>query len=205
MPKTASPAKSPVTEGTSGLRLGFADFLAKLSARDRANAEKRMTVLEGSPDRGFANRWRRLAGALFNLAPHAPKLAGRQAIQFYVADGKYRMQVFTLEDLEDGIISVYCPDVMAAVLKARLLKPPADPETGDHAIVGSSEFLKIMLLDRGTIDPPIYYKDMIGWNRKALQIALPASASTKQLEVAEAICAIAAKQFAQPAAAAASS
>ena len=201
MPKAASPAKPPVAEDTSGRRLDFADLLAKLSARDRANAEKRMTVLEGSADTGFASRWRQLAGTLFNLAQHAPKLAGRQAIQFYVADGKYRMQVFALEDLEDGIISVYCPDILAAALKARLIKPAPDPEIGHHPIVGSPETLTITTLDRTTVDPPIYNKDMIGWNRRALQIALPAGASAKQLEVAEAICAIAAKQFIKPAAA----
>src|SRR5579863_9909287 len=83
-------------------RLDFDAFLAKLSPKDRVNAERRVGVLEAEPDSSRVRLWRRLACALMTLAPHAAKLVGRQTIQFYVADGKYRMQVFALEDLQDG-------------------------------------------------------------------------------------------------------
>src|SRR4051812_11703948 len=92
--------------------LGFDDFLARLPGRDRANAEKRVAALEAGPGPSLGRVWRRLASALMTLAPHAAKLVGRQTVQFYVADGRYRMQVFALEALQNGHLTVYCPDVL---------------------------------------------------------------------------------------------
>src|SRR3954468_21316829 len=106
----------------------FAEFLAKLSPKDRANAERRVGVLEALPDQSGAHLWRRLACSLMTLAPFAAKLVGKQTVQIYVADGKYRMQVFALEDLQDGSFTVYCPDVLEEVCRAGLLAP--DP-TGE--------------------------------------------------------------------------
>src|SRR5215213_168852 len=107
-------------------RLSFAEFLAKLPPKDRVNAEKRVGVLEASAGPGLAELWRRLACALMTLSPHAAKLVGKQTVQFYVADGKYRMQVFALEDLQDGNITVYCPNVLTQAVDAGLLvRPPA--------------------------------------------------------------------------------
>ena len=39
----------------------FSEFLAKLSPKDRANAERRVTVLDAGPDAARAALWRRLA------------------------------------------------------------------------------------------------------------------------------------------------
>src|SRR5439155_689494 len=67
----------------------------------------------------------RLACTMMTLAPHAAKLVGRETLQVYVADGpKYRMQVFALEDLQDGNMTVYCPDVLDEAVKAGLLSRP---------------------------------------------------------------------------------
>src|SRR5690348_13998984 len=93
--------------------MGFADFLAKLPAKDKLNAERRVAVLEADANPGPAVLWRRLACTLMTLAPHAAKFVGKQTAQFYVADGKYRMQVFALEDLQDGVMTIYSTDALA--------------------------------------------------------------------------------------------
>ena len=51
--------------------MSFPDFLAKLSPKDRLNAERRVGVLEAEPDPGRAPLWRRLTSVLMTLAPHA--------------------------------------------------------------------------------------------------------------------------------------
>ena len=42
------------------------------------------------------------------LAPHFAKTDGQQRVRFFVPDGQYRMQVFAMEDLRDGVITIYC-------------------------------------------------------------------------------------------------
>src|SRR5437773_4234098 len=108
--------------------LSFREFLARLSPKDRASAERRVDVLEAVPDHSRAALWRRLACSLMTLAPYAAKLVGKQTVQIYVADGKYRMQVFALEDLQDGNFTVYCPDVLDEALRSGLLARKADSE-----------------------------------------------------------------------------
>src|SRR5205823_6312181 len=103
--------------------LSFREFLAKLSPKDRASAERRVDVLEAVPDHSRAHLWRWLVCSLMTLAPFAAKLVGKQTLQVYVADGKYRMQVFALEDLQDGSFTVYCPDVLEEAAQAGLLAP----------------------------------------------------------------------------------
>jgi hypothetical protein len=123
-----------------------------------------------------------------------------------VADVKYRMQVFALEDLQDSNITVYCQDVLKDAVEAGLLAPSgyADApgnasQTKQHGIVGNSETLHIDTLDRDSLNPAIHFKDMVGWNRTALRITLPPTASAEQVTAAELLCAIAAMRFARPA------
>jgi hypothetical protein len=187
-------------------RLSFEELLAKLSPKDRINAQKRIAALEAAAGPALIELWRRLACALMTLAPHAAKLVGKQTMQFYVADGKYRMQVFALEDLQDANLTIYCQDVLKDAVEAGLLSPSgyADaagnvPQTMQHGIVGSAEVLHIDALDRGSLNPAIHFKDMVGWNRTALRITLPPTASPAQVTAAELLCAIAAMRFARPA------
>jgi hypothetical protein len=176
-------------------RVSFEEFLSKLPPKDRVNAAKRVTVLDTSPTPGLGELWRRLVCALSTLAPHFAKLVGKQTVQFYVADGKYRMQVFALEDLQDGNITIYCPDVLGEALEAGLLvKPPSVPE-GIFGIAGAGEALQVEALDRESINPGAHFKDMVGWNRTALRITLPPPASDEQVAAAETLCAIAAKRL----------
>jgi hypothetical protein len=182
--------------------LGFDDFLAKLPAKDRASVQRRIAAAaDAPPDGGLLELWRRLASALFTLAPHAAKMSNRQAVQYYIADGKYRMQVFALEDLQDGNLTIYCPDVLSTALDGGLLVSPMAVAGSEdlYGVAGTSHVLTIRALDRSTTDPAAYFKDMVGWNRRALRITLPAAAPSGQVAAAESLCAIAARRFQQPA------
>ena len=183
-------------------RLTFTEFLAKLPPKDRVNAERRVVALETSASPELAELWRRLACTLMTLSPHAAKLVGKQTVQYYVADGRYRMQVFALEDVQDGNITIYCQDVLKEAAEGGLLMPAADTGTRVHRIVGSTDMLHIEALDRDSINPAVHYKDMVGWNRTALRITLAPTASAEQVAAAELMCAIAASRFARPTASA---
>ena len=175
--------------------LDFEAFLAKLSPKDRQNAERRVQVLEAEPDPSRAPLWRRLVSTLMTLSPHAAKLGGKQTLQFYLADGKYRKQVFAMEDLQDGHFTIYCPDIIEEAVKVGLLAPPAEGEEHFYRVPSSKEPLRVESLDGQSQNPAPHYKDMTGWNRKALRITLPPGASPTQIEAAELLCALAAQHF----------
>lgn len=180
-------------------RLGFDDFLARLSPKDRGNAEKRVSLLEEGPSHS-ARLWQRLACTMMTLAPHSAKFVGRQTVQFYIADGKYRMQVFALEDLQDGNMTVYCPDVLEEAVAAGLLARVGD--AGDEQMYVtkvSREPLRIDLLNGSSLNPAAHFKDLVGWNRKAIRVTLPPAPSPAQVDATELLCAIAAQHFAPPA------
>ena len=174
--------------------ISFADFLAKLPPKDRVNAERRVGVLEAEGP-GRAPMWQRLACVLMTLAPHAAKLVGRQTLQFYIADGKYRKQVFAMEDLQDGNFTIYCPDVLDDALRTGVLVPPPHADALVYLVRTTGEPLRIEALDSTSANPGAHFKDMTGWNRKALSITLPPSASPAQVEAAEMLCALAAQKF----------
>ena len=179
-------------------RLSFEDFLAKLPPKDRVNAERRVGVLETTGGPGLAELWRRLAAALMTLSPHAAKLVGKQTVQYYVADGKYRMQVFALEDRRDGSILLFLPDVLDKSLKAGVLAKPPAGRPGEYPIrAHKGEVLHVEALDAAnTPDPQPAIKHMLGWNRKALRVTLPTVAAAAQAAATEALCEIAAKAWA---------
>ena len=175
--------------------LDFPQFLAKLSPKDRAGAERRVSALEAVPNPGGAVLWRRLACSLMTLAPHAAKLVGKQTLQIYVADGKYRMQVFALEDLQDGNFTIYCPDVLDEAVTAGLLTPAPHAEPPVYLIQPARQSLRVERLQSASGSHAVHFKDMTGWNRKALRITLLPSSTPEQVEAAELLCAIAAGHF----------
>ena len=195
MPSSQSKPTLDVARAALSHPLSFADFLAKLPPKDRATAERRVTALEAAPDHAPAHLWRRLACSLMTLAPFAAKLIGKQTLQVYVADGKFRMQVFALEDLQDGIFTVYCPDALEEAMQAGLLSKPQFAEPDHYVIEPSKEKLLIKQLDNKSLNPGPHFKDLTGWNRKALRITLPPSPSPAQVEAAELLCALAAQHF----------
>ena len=62
-------------------RLSFAEFLAKLSVRDRTSAQRRVTALQATPDQSRSELWQRLACGLMTLAPFSAKLIGSTAVR----------------------------------------------------------------------------------------------------------------------------
>lgn len=174
--------------------IDFETFLAKLAPKDRVNAQRRVEVLEAEADPSRVRLWKRLTCALMTLASHSAKLVGRQMIQFYVADGKYRMQVFALEDLQDGQFTIYCPDVLQETIDAGLITTAEFGEPRLHPLKGGG-LLFIESIDGKSLNSAPHFKDMVGWNRKALRIVLPPSASAAQVETTTLLCAIAASHF----------
>ena len=57
-----------------------------------------------------------------HLAPKAMQTAGQRAVQYFAADGKYRRQVFAMEDLRDGVLAVYMVDVLKEARRAGVLR-----------------------------------------------------------------------------------
>lgn len=129
-----------------------------------------------------------------------PKLAGRQSVQFYIADGRFRMQVFAVEELDDGNLTVYCSDVLEEALAAKLLGLSHAAEPPFYG-AGDDQLLRVEPFNGTVINPAAQFKDMVGWNRKAIRITLPESASTAQLDATEILWAMAARHFSRPASA----
>jgi hypothetical protein len=208
---TAKPAPKPVklspTAASAALlakRVDFETFLGKLGAKDRQNIEKHIAALEAEPDNKHLKLWKRLVTSLATLAGHAAQTNGQQSIQFFIADGadgRYRKQVFALEDVRDGKVTIYTGDVVEKALASGILEP-GQPGTFGIApgVPGGSGSerpgLTIDALDStNTPDPPAFYKHMLGWNRKALRIVLPNDAATVQINAAEELCALAARDW----------
>jgi hypothetical protein len=204
----------------------FEAFQAKLAPKDRLNVQRHLQALEADPE--HAALWTRLACALMTLAPHAAKTNGQQSVQFFIPDGKYRMQVFALEDKRDGKLTVYVGNVLDdSLTKGLLKKAPRDPAAGraggaarageepaeaavdtpsssnayrPATVAGTTasgpETLWIDELDGKTPNPAPFYKDMLGWNRKALRLTFLTTAAEPLVETVEALCALSAKAWA---------
>ena len=174
-------------------------FLAKLGTKDRLNVERHVAAAEAEGESGatHARNYRRLVSALAGMAPHAAKTHGQQAVQIYVPDGKYRMQVFALQDQRDGLIIVYCDDVLDVVLKSGMLTGPYEvaEQKNSYRLPNSVDSLKIDQLDGKTANPSPFYKDMLGWNRRAIRITIPATATEAQVKATETLCAIGARKW----------
>jgi hypothetical protein len=177
--------------------MNYETLLSKLSPKDRTNVERHVAACESEPDNAHADLWRRVACDLMTLASHAAKTTGQQTMQFFIADGKYRMQVFALEDQRDGKVVVYASNVLPEALETGVLHPPKrGDEANAYPIHGSSEVLKVDELDGKSLNPAPFYKDMLGWNRKAVRIVLPLTATETQISAAESLLALSASKWA---------
>ena len=190
----------------------FEALVAGAAAKDRSNITKHLAACDAEPEGDHAALWRRLAVSLRKLAPMPVQTVGQQAVLFFVPDGKYRMQVFALEDGRNGKLVVYLPDVLEAGIRDRILtEPPAsarrpagdDDEAGgvpavEYPIRGKrGQTLRVeALTGSNTPDPPPHVRHMLGWNRRAIRLVLPAIADAPQADAAEALCALAAKSWA---------
>jgi hypothetical protein len=173
-------------------------LLARLGQKDRLSIERHVAAYAADGTPAHAVLWKRLARLLARLASapggaaragapntarqYAIQATGRRAVQFFAPDGNYRRQVFALEDARNGSLVIYCVDVMDEALRSGAIRGPQGPAVGDRRAgvyeVGEGpartavtvEFLTATNLGSA----PDYYRHMVGWNRTALRIVLPA-------------------------------
>ncbi|HTW94463.1 MAG TPA: hypothetical protein VMD30_06710 [Tepidisphaeraceae bacterium] len=171
------------------------ELLAKAGARDRVNIEKHLAACDAEADTGHALLWRRLTVKLSQLAPLALTTIGMQVVRFFIADGKYRMQVFALEDNGDGVLAVYLPNVLASAISAKLLVKNG----GEYSLASApEEVLTVEQMDvNNPSNPPDFIKHMTGWNRKAVKLTLQANEpDSARVNLIESLCELAARQWA---------
>ncbi len=195
------PEQKKTKEPGSKTVRGFTEVFDAASPKDRANLQKHMDAITAlSP--AHAQTWRGLVTTLAELAPHALQTVGQEAIRFYVEDGRYRQQLFALEDKKDGTLRVYVPNVLEEAIKKKLLARTNVPD--EYIIkVERAEPIKVEELDANhTMDAPAHFKFMIGLNRKALRLSLPASGRPAHIDLVGAVARLAAGNNADAAAAA---
>jgi len=176
----------------------FDAFLSKLSPKDRLNVERHIAACEAQVHPDHAKLWQRMASWLATLAAHAVQTTGQQAVSFFIADGKYRMQVFALEDARDGKVCIYTPDVIDQAIAAKIVGKPAKGDESAAHVIKSDEKQHILieqLTAANTPNPSEFYKHMLGWNRKAMRITLLTTSTDVQIATAEKLCALAAERW----------
>jgi hypothetical protein len=204
--KTATPStarsgsSAALNRARAGLqtRLDFEAFLAKLkSAKERTNAQQHLDTTRADGDPRHAKLWERLVNALLTLAPELPRFGGQRAVQFSVPDGRYKLQVFAMQDGEKGEIYVYTQDVSVAARDAGLLR--TGKAAGDRTYL-SAQGGEMLVVDEvadtgGEQKLPEFVRPMLGWGKKALRITVPPNATEPQIAAVEDLCALAALQW----------
>lgn len=184
---TPSPWKSAV-DGQ------YETFLEQLSVKGRATVQKHDELSEADAAQTQGELWRRFAGGLGKLAGHATEVTGQHSVKFHIADGKYKQQVFALEDMRNGTIVVCLPDVLKLAMDQQILSPGNAP--GSFKVPGDNGQLPLITMDAETRDLGIS-KAMVGWGRRALRVELSTQNSEKQLRAVEKMCALAAGKWAE--------
>jgi hypothetical protein len=174
----------------------FDEVIARLPARERSAVQRHEAACE-ELDPAHADLWRRMVCRLATLAPHAVRALGQHTLQFFIADGKYRQQVFALDDHRDSKIVIYGPDVLEIALRDGVLLPPPDAgEPRAHAFSGGRGVLYLERIDStNTTNPDPSFKFMLGWNRRALRLTLLSTATSQQVEAAERLWTLSASAF----------
>ncbi len=186
-----------VRSSSQDVRVQFDALLARCGAKERATIERHLAICDSEPDPAHGQIWRRLAAKLGSLVPLGMQTIGQLSIMFFVPDGKYRMQVFALEDNRDGQLHLYMPDILAQAVRAKILLKPATE--GAYGIGASKrEVLIVSAMDAAnTNEPPPHVKHMLGWNRKAVRVTLtPSDVDGPQIAAVEALCTLAAEKWA---------
>jgi len=171
----------------------YAAFLARLSVKGRATAEKHDEQCGAAEAEGYGTLWKRLAGALARLSPHETEMAGANAAKFHIPDGKYRLQVFALEDSRKGTIAIYMPDVVENAIKRKILT--ADTAERTYKVVGGEDSIHLELITAQTQDMTVC-KAMVGWGRRAMKLNVSVQSKEKQIRTVEQLCELAAEAWA---------
>ncbi|HEY7115509.1 MAG TPA: hypothetical protein VH475_02925 [Tepidisphaeraceae bacterium] len=206
----------------------YPSLLERMGQRDRQTVERHVASCEEEPSPDHANLWKRLACLLASIAggpgaaaaaasaagaadplpttksarQYEVHAAGQRALQFFVPDGKYRRQVFALEDLRDGVLVVYSVDALDAALRAGALQGPvgtAEDGAGLYRIrgCGGDRTVKIQLLNAANLgSAPDYFRHMVGWNRTALKVTVPITADDDELRSLNVLYALAVRSLA---------
>jgi hypothetical protein len=181
----------------------FAPILDRTGVKDRTRIEKHLATCDAEATAIHGRLWRHVATVLSELVPLAMQSAGNNSWKFYIPDGKYRMQVFALEDPCDGTLRIYLPDILNEAIKAKILAKTAKP--GEFTVGGSRVTFHLESLGgEHAADAQEHYKHMLGWNRKALRLTLSTTeADESHVGATDALLTLAAKQWAAAMAAAA--
>jgi hypothetical protein len=169
-------------------------FYQRLNSSARTSVDRHLAACESDPTSDHLRLWKRLAGFLAGLTPHSIRTTGQRAVQFFAADGAYRRQLFALEDLRDGKLSVYLADVLGAGAKAGILRVEPGEHPGNFSpCEAPDESIAFETLSAAaTTSAPEYYRHLLGWNRRAVRIMIPPSASAAQIRAVERLCTLAA-------------
>jgi hypothetical protein len=174
----------------------FDDFVRRLSVKSKAAVEKHVESCEADANLRNGDLWKRIAGGLGTLAPFAIETVGQHAVKYHIPDGKYRQQVFALEDARTGTLVVYIPDILAKAADRKLLTP-ASPGDAQTYIVGDNSadriHLEIVTAESKDIT---HCKAMLGWGRRALRTTLGVNATEKEIRTVERLCELAAEAWA---------
>jgi hypothetical protein len=177
--------------------------LDRVGVKERAKIDKHLAACDAEGTAIHGRLWRRIVGILGELAPLSMQSAGSNTWRFFIADGKYRMQVFALEDPFDGMLRIYLPDVLTEALKAKVLVKTPNPQT--FAVAGKASRLKVESLGAAeAAEAPPHYKHMLGWNRKALRLTVSTTEADDTVDrVVQSLAAMASKHWVPATAAAA--
>ncbi|GEM_PF-720729 len=173
-------------------------FLSRLGRKALASVEKHVEFCSGESALGYGRIWKRFACLLSRLAPHLIEATGQQTVKFYIPDGKYRVQVFTLQDSRKGIIQIFLPDIVSLALSRKLIKP-GNSTTHIYDIPGDAgTHVELEPLNAETKDLPDCCRPMLGWGRRAIRTSVDVTADEKQIHAVERLCELAAEAFPEP-------
>lgn len=181
--------------------LPFDTLLSKLRVAERASVMQHLTACRAEEDPRHADLWERLLCALLTLAPSLPRLGARGSAQFFIPDGRYKLQVFALKDNGKGEIHIYCPDVLTDGTAMGLIRHEAASGAssgGDVLCCGKmpGDSLAIEMLDGGLVsEPEAHLRPMLGWGRRVMHLKLQVTASDAQIAAVESLCAVSATHW----------
>jgi hypothetical protein len=114
-------------------------------------------------------------------------------VKFHIPDGKYRLQVFAMEDTRQGTIVVYLPNVVDLAIERHLLLPGGANRMFKIA-KDEDDPIQLELITAETPDMTVC-KAMVGWGRRALKITISVQAKPKRLRTVELLCELAAEAW----------
>jgi hypothetical protein len=177
----------------SAVERQYEAFLGHLTVKGRSTVQKHDESCETAGDQERGVLWKRLAGGLGQLANHAIEVYDLRSVKFYVADGKYKLQVFALEDTPQGTLVVYFPDVAQTAVSEKIITGGTSPQL--YRVPGGAEPLHLTPINAETPDMTVC-KAMLGWGRRALRAEFALPMQEAHVRAVEHLCELAARKWA---------